>query len=317
MATVLVALLVGVPAGRSAVAQDSNAIAASQEIRIQQLENEIRSLTGLVEGLTYQVQQLSGRVDKLVADADYRLRVLEGTGAAPAIAGAPSSATSSVQAAVVPATAATALPSDQPALLGDTAVVTGGSDADQSVGVSGQVGQPKTLGTLSQSQYEQQSATLGAPPEPLAGEFDGQSQTQLSATTQSYELPGATPDEQYQYAFGLLRQAKYADAEVALRAFMRQNPQHPLAGNANYWLGETYYVRSDYNQAALIFANGYQSYPKSGKAPDTLLKLGMSLAAMGQANDACVAFAELETRYPGASDTVKQRLSQERGRNGC
>ena len=70
-------------------------------------------------------------------------------------------------------------------------------------------------------------------------------------------------------------------------------------------------------QDELIFANGYQTYPKSGKAPDTLLKLGMSLAAMGQASDACVAFGELEVRYPGASDTVKQRLATERSKNGC
>jgi tol-pal system protein YbgF len=309
----LIAVFAGFPAGTSALAQDTNAIAAAQEIRIQQLENEIRSLTGMVENLTYQVQQLNGRFDKLVADSDYRLRSLEDGGVAPAVAGVVPQPSTTASAQVQPAASAALPPppSDQPALLGDTTVVTGGADQQ-----TGQVGQPKTLGTLTQSQYEQQSATLGAPTSSTEGEI-APADSQTYAAAQPFELPGANPDEQYQYAFGLLRQAKYADAEQALQTFIQLNPDHPLAGNANYWLGETYYVRSDFNQAALIFANGYQTYPKSGKAPDTLLKLGMSLAAMGQASDACVAFGELEARYPGASDTVKQRLAQERSKYGC
>jgi tol-pal system protein YbgF len=315
LAVAAIAVLAGLPAGNLALAQDANAIAAAQEIRIQQLENEIRSLTGMVENLTYQVQQLSGRFDKLVADSDYRLRSLEGGAAAPAVAGVAPQPTTTAPAQAQPAATAALPPppSDQPALLGETTVVTGG--VDQETG-AGQVGQPKTLGTLTQNQYEQQSAILGAPTSMTEGDM-APANNQTYATTQPYQLPGANPDEQYQYAFGLLRQAKYADAEQALRTFIQLNPDHPLAGNANYWLGETYYVRSDFNQAALIFANGYQTYPKSGKAPDTLLKLGMSLAAMGQASDACVAFGELEVRYPGASDTVKQRLATERSKNGC
>ena len=117
--------------------------------------------------------------------------------------------------------------------------------------------------------------------------------------------------------FDLLRQNKYADAEQALRTFVEQNPDHPLAGNANYWLGETYYVRQDFQNAALTFADGSQRYPKSGKAPDSLLKLGMALAALGETNDACTAFAELAERYPNASGSVKQRASKEQAKNGC
>lgn len=310
-----VTLLLAALAGRGVLAQDSTSVAASQEIRIQQLENEIRSLTGLIETLTYQVQQMSGRLDKLVADSDYRFRSLEG--GTPLVAGGVPPTSAATQASALPAATQPLPPppSDQPALLGETTVETGIASTSQQGG-SGQVGQPQTLGTLTQTQYDQQVGTLNAPPSSVSGEAAGQ-EIQSYASTQPVELPGATPDEQYQYAFGLLRQAKYADAEAALRRFMEINPSHPLAGNANYWLGETYYVRSDYNQAALIFANGYQNYPKSGKAPDSLLKLGMALSALGETADACVAFAELEQRYPGASDTVKQRLAQERGRNGC
>jgi tol-pal system protein YbgF len=113
-----------------------------------------------------------------------------------------------------------------------------------------------------------------------------------------------------------MRQTKYAEAEQALRTFVDDYPDHPLAGNASYWLGEAYYLRKDYNNAALTFAQTFQKYPRSGKAPDSLLKLGMSLATLGETADACKALHELGVRYPKAPDT-KQRAAKERARNGC
>jgi tol-pal system protein YbgF len=136
---------------------------------------------------------------------------------------------------------------------------------------------------------------------------------QAAGTTATF----GTPDEQYQYAFSLLRQNKYDDAEKAFRAFIDQNPQHQLTGNANYWLGEIYYVSGDYKRAAITFAQGVKSYPQSGKAPDNMLKLGMALAAMGQPKDACLAFAQVGKRYPQASDALKERVTREQMRNGC
>ena len=130
-------------------------------------------------------------------------------------------------------------------------------------------------------------------------------------------MAGETPEEQYQQAFGLLSQANYGEAELALRSFVQMNPQDPLAGNAKYWLGETYYVRQDYQQAAVTFAEAYQEYPNSGKAPDNLLKLGMSLSALGSKPDACGTFAELLKRYPKAAATVIQRAKRERQRLAC
>src|SRR5215475_14377917 len=137
------------------------------------------------------------------------------------------------------------------------------------------------------------------------------------ATGSAYSLPGSTPDEQYQYAFDLLRQTKYDEAEKALSTFVAEYPENPLAGNATYWLGETYFVRQDYNNAALTFAQGFQKYPKSGKAPDTLLKLGISLAALGETADACKALKELGNRFPTAADSIKQRAAREQSKNGC
>ena len=90
-----------------------------------------------------------------------------------------------------------------------------------------------------------------------------------------------------------------------------------MAGNAKYWLGETFYVRQDYQQAAITFAEAYQEYPNSGKAPDNRLKLGMSRAALDSQNDACGTFAELLKRYPQAAATILQRAKQERQRLSC
>ena len=108
----------------------------------------------------------------------------------------------------------------------------------------------------------------------------------------AYELPPGTPKSQYEYAVSLmLKQQNFSRAEKALMAFLEKHPQDDLASNAQYWLGETYYVRKNYQDAAFAFAEGYQRYPKSRKAPDNLLKLGMSLSRMNKREEACTAFS--------------------------
>jgi tol-pal system protein YbgF len=292
----------------SARAQDNSSVAANQEIRIQQLEGQIRSLNGQLEQMNFRVQQMSDRLDKLVEDMDYRLRQIEGGG--PQTESQQGSAASPTQSATNP-------PEQQ--------MATQNAPASQSQSApSGSTGQPKTLGTMSESQYSTQSQQLnqnadagaasaaagnmGAPPE---------NTEQAAAGNQPYNLPGANADEQYQYAFDLMRQTKYDEAEKALSTFVDEYPDHPLAGNASYWLGEAYYVRKDYNNAALTFAQTFQKYPQSGKAPDSLLKLGMSLAALGETADACKALHELKVRYPKAPEGTKQRAAKEWSKNGC
>jgi tol-pal system protein YbgF len=128
---------------------------------------------------------------------------------------------------------------------------------------------------------------------------------------------GVTPQEQYNQAFSLVIQADYPAAERELAAFLEAHPNDPLASNAAYWLAETHYVQKDYAQAAVAFADAYQKYPDGAKAPDSLLKLGMSLANLGQKKEACESFAELERRYPDAPSRVKQYASREKKRLAC
>ena len=253
-----------------------SAAAAGQEVRLQQMDEQIRSLTGQVEQLSYKVQQLTTKLDKLAGDVDFRLNALEQGGGAPAGAENP------------PQVAA---PSS-----GSTAPGTAPPPGAKSM----------VLGTLTQSQLK-----ANQPPSPDAG------QTAALQPPPAVTLPGNTPEEKYNYAFGLLRQASYPEAEQALRTFVQQYPNDKLAGNAQYWLGESFYVRGNYNEAALAFAEGYQKYPTNVKAPQNLLKLAMSLTAMGRKPDACKAFDQLARQFPNAPADVKLRAGRERQNAGC
>ncbi|MFN4281020.1 MAG: tol-pal system protein YbgF [Alphaproteobacteria bacterium] len=138
-----------------------------------------------------------------------------------------------------------------------------------------------------------------------------------SPALQGAALPDGTPDEQYKYAFGLLSRADYAGAERALSAFVDKHPTHSLAGNAQYWLGESFYARNDFNAAARAFAIGYQKYPKSAKAPDNLLKLGLSLGNLNKPKEACQSYALLRKDFPKAPAEILRRADGEQKRLRC
>jgi tol-pal system protein YbgF len=131
------------------------------------------------------------------------------------------------------------------------------------------------------------------------------------------ELPGGSAADQYNHAFGLLKKADYPAAETELKQFLERHPKSSLAGSAQYWLGETYYARHRYMEAATAFAEGYKHYPKSSKATDDLLKLGMSLARANQKQSACIAFEKLDRDFPSAAASVRARATAEKRRLGC
>ena len=118
-------------------------------------------------------------------------------------------------------------------------------------------------------------------------------------------------------AFKMLQDGDYAGAERGFKTFVQRNPQHALAGNAQYWLGETYYVRRDYQNAMVAFAEGYKVYKTSAKGPDNLLKLGITLAVMGKKPEACATFSRFNQDYPRSTDLQKRRIDQERQKLGC
>ena len=93
-------------------------------------------------------------------------------------------------------------------------------------------------------------------------------------------------------------------AELALRAFVNLHPEHDLADNAIFWLGETFYARKNYQEAIQVYYDAYRKYPKGNKAPDVLLKLGMSLATIGEKESACSAYEELISTHPKARPRI-------------
>lgn len=127
----------------------------------------------------------------------------------------------------------------------------------------------------------------------------------------------ANAKQDYETAYGHLLRQDYGAAEAAFEDFLKAYPNDQLAGNAQYWLGETHFVRGSYKSAASAFLKGYQTYAKSNKAPDSLLKLAMSLDRLGQKDAACSSFGELVTRFPDAPGHVKDKASAEQRRLKC
>ncbi|MEQ1647868.1 MAG: tol-pal system protein YbgF [Hyphomicrobiaceae bacterium] len=127
----------------------------------------------------------------------------------------------------------------------------------------------------------------------------------------------ATSKQIYETAYGYLLAQDYGSAEAGFDEFLKRYPSDQLAGNAQYWLGETYFVRAQYKPAAAAFLKGYQTYARNAKAPDSLLKLAMSLDRLGQKDAACASFGELTAKFPNAPGHLKNRADSERRRLAC
>lgn len=237
--------------GNYAFAQSA---AAASEIRFQQMEQEIRRLTGQIEEQNFEIRQMKQALEELRTEMD-ALRLRGGEGLSENLS-------SGVTAA---------LPQ----------VLDGGEPAGQNGALI-----PNVLGTLTQSGEGTVSSSDNAP-------------------------------RAYDYAYSFIKNRDFDRAEQAFAQFIEQYPDHSLVANAKYWYGETFYVRGSYEKAARLFAEGYKNYPKSQKAPDNLLKLGMALIGMGKTEDACIALKQLKQEYSDASVPILNRADMEMGRIDC
>jgi tol-pal system protein YbgF len=277
-------------------------LAVNTQIRMEQLEQQMRDLTGKVQDEANEVQQLRQRIEQINSDIDVRFSELgQGTERARAVG----AATAPRPGAAFTGGRTAGLADDRPPP---------GSYANMPPPDGGGPGPQAALPAL------KAAGTLTPPtdampprlaPQPASAAARGGLQPPAST------LPAASASAQYNSAFGLLRRADYPAAEDAFRNFVRQHPNSSLAGNAQYWLGESYYVRGRYSDAAVAFAEGYKSYPRSPKASETLLKLAMALGRAQQKQNACVALAQLDHAFPHATSAVKQRAAAEKKRFGC
>ncbi|MFL2877521.1 MAG: tol-pal system protein YbgF [Candidatus Pelagibacter sp.] len=130
-------------------------------------------------------------------------------------------------------------------------------------------------------------------------------------------LPNKPTEEQYEFAVSFMKIGDYETAEFALREFIDKNKDHDLAGNAQYWYGETFRIRQLYSDAATAYLDGYQNYPKSDKAPDNLLKLGITMVQLGEKDQGCKMISGLKKEYPKASKSVLQKAQYEQKKFKC
>ena len=130
-------------------------------------------------------------------------------------------------------------------------------------------------------------------------------------------LPNETPEKQYEFATSFLKVGDYNTAERAFNEFVILNPEHNLAGNAQYWYAETFRIRQLYTDAASAYLEGYQKYPKSNKAPINLLKLGVSLVQIGEKDQGCLMITGVKEQYPDANQSVLQKAKYEEKKFEC
>tara|TARA_Y100001001_G_C7967269_1_gene294601 strand:- start:192 stop:1133 length:942 start_codon:yes stop_codon:yes gene_type:complete len=167
----------------------------------------------------------------------------------------------------------------------------------------------KAMKTLEIANPKPDAMTLGQMKKP-------QNETVATANAEN-ALPSDDENAAYEQAFSLLRQGQYEEAEGAFLSFLEAYKNSDLAGNAQYWLAETHYVRGEYADAARAFAKGYKTYPDSPKKADNLLKLSLSLASLEQTEEACITLKQLETEVPDAPAPIKHRAEQESVTLGC
>lgn len=279
--------------------------AARHYIRITQLEGELQQLTGRIEEIGFRTQQIQARLEKLVADMDRRLTALEGGtqsgtqfGTVPQSVGSPPS---NVGLTLRPPPAA-----QSPSLA--SSVQAPAPKLAPSAPARGAA--PYVLGTIPKNMaVSSPRGPAYVPPQPPL---------RAQSAAPAAVLPAGMPKAQYDYALSLmLKQQDFAKAETALKSFIETNPNNRLTGNAHYWLGETFYVRESYQDAAFAFAEGFQKYPKGNKAPDSLLKLGMSLDRLEKRREACTAYSRLLSTFPKAGARLKARVQREQSRAKC
>ncbi|TAT85325.1 tol-pal system protein YbgF [Rhizobium ruizarguesonis] len=295
--------------GRSAENQAAPPVVKVQsgdaEVRVQQLEEQLRQLNGRIEEMSFQLLQMQETIRKQQEDNEFRFQQLEKTGAGGTTkAPVKKSETDAAPAASGGDDIAKVIQAPQGAETAPSASVPENSGLGQP---------PKELGSIDFDQNGNpiggsvdKNATIGSGPIPDAN----------SKTPQQTASLGSEAD-QYKAAYGHVLSGDYSTAEQEFTQYITHYPGSARAADANFWLGEALYSQGKYNEAAKTFLNAHQKYGTSEKAPEMLLKLGMSLAALDNTETACATLREVSKRYPKASRAVISKVASEQKRLAC
>ena len=259
--------------------QNSEEVLTRHLLKLSDIENQFQILTNKFEEINFKLDKLSSRLSKVQADNQLRFQQLEERSFSNLDSETQQLSSASKQ--------------------GKKKILPGSS-------------QPQDLGSISYKDNETTSLTQ------QTQSID----TNASIVTETFQaeekiLPDVEPNKQYEFSTNLLKVGDYNTAERAFREFVVSNPEHDLAGNAQYWYAETFRIRQLYTDAASAYLEGYQKYPKSEKAPINLLKLGVSLVQIGEKDQGCLMITGVQKQYPKANQSVLQKAKYEEKKFEC
>ena len=246
-------------------------------LKLSEIENQFQELTNKFEEINFKLDKLSNRMSKVQADNQIRFQDLENVVSSDATKNELTKKTNNEQMEVLPGSS-----------------------------------QPQDLGSISYKDTATNETSQ------KTNSVDSTALV-VTETFQAEEkiLPNESPDKQYQFATSFLKVGDYSTAERAFREFVDTNPEHNLAGNAQYWYAETFRIRQLYTDAASAYLEGYQRYPKGEKAPINLLKLGVSMVQIGEKDQGCKMINGVEEQYPEANQSVIQKAKYESQKFEC
>jgi len=261
--------------------QNSEDVLTRHLLKLSEVEDQFRELTNKFEEINFKLDKLSTRVSKIQADNQIRFQDIETNISSGNISGVENQLSSKPK-------------------IDEQKVLPGSS-------------QPQDLGTISYKDTETNETSQQIQSVDTTASI-------VTETFQSEEkiLPqDLNPVEQYEFATSFLKVGDYSTAERAFREFVLSNPDHELAGSAQYWYAETFRIRQLYTDAASAYLEGYQKYPKGKKAPINLLKLGVSMVQIGEKDQGCKMINGVELQYPNANQSVIQKAKYESKKFEC
>ncbi len=276
---------------------DYQSIIAKQSIQIAELQNEIQSLTAQIEEMIFTMQSTVNNFNTFKEDAEFRFTDLN---------------TKAENIEKVQNNSKTQTLS----VMQSEMFTANKEELDL---------EPKSLGTINMTSLPVEENS------PFEVKIDNDAEEQQIINTISQDnivslgeqkiplsiLPESDEESQYEYAINLLKQGDYETAEKAFTEFISIGDDKDYLSNSHFWLAETYYVRENYKDAAKNYLSLYQTFPNANKAPDALLKLGISLVNMQQKEQGCMTFIQLQESYPEANPSIIDRSNLELKRNGC
>lgn len=290
-------------------------------VRIQQLEEQIRQLNGRIEEMSFQLLQMQEQIRKAQEDNEFRFQELEKSDNSTGKAGQNPAAPGGDDVARIieePSKGGSSANPGHRVTVQPTAPAGNGTTAPPATAGSGKAPGETVLGSI---KLDKSGMPVGGTMNDGANNSAG-----LPGVDSASPAPAADPartaglsseNDVYQAAYSHVLAGDYALAERGFEEYIKTHPAGAKAADANFWLGEAQYSQGKFNDAAKTFLNAHQAFGKSPRAPEMLLKLGMSLAQLDNNETACATFREVTKRYPSAPRAVLTRVASEQKRLRC